>query len=78
MSIKFNFFWGDYFKQVTTMLIGTSPELELGLFTLCFRTRLNKRCPVSLGGNEFIIKTKTVDQKAGSRQTPFNTAYFSL
>ena len=40
------------------MLIGMSPELEMALYTLCFRTRENgKLCYVSLDNTQFSIKT---------------------
>ncbi|XP_015608347.1 poly(U)-specific endoribonuclease homolog [Cephus cinctus] len=44
-------------KPVTTMFIGTSPELEMALYTVCFFARPDKPCPVSLGGTKFNIMT---------------------
>lgn len=34
----------------STMLIGTSPELEMSLYTLCFLVHPGSVCPVQLGG----------------------------
>lgn len=34
----------------STMLIGTSPELEMSLYTLCFLVHPDSICPVQLGG----------------------------
>ena len=59
MVIKFTFKWDSYLKPVTSMLVGTSPELEIALFTLCFYTRPDRDCRVSLGGEEFKLKTHT-------------------
>ncbi|XP_044579546.1 poly(U)-specific endoribonuclease homolog isoform X2 [Cotesia glomerata] len=50
---KFN----DIDKPVTTMFVGTSPELEMALYTVCFLTRPDSSCPVSLGGSKFNIVT---------------------
>ncbi|XP_015114087.1 poly(U)-specific endoribonuclease homolog [Diachasma alloeum] len=44
-------------KPVTTMFIGTSPELEMALYTVCFFVRPEQTCPVSLGGTKFNIVT---------------------
>lgn len=44
-------------KPVTTMFIGTSPELEMSLYTVCFLVRPDASCPVSLGGTKFNIIT---------------------
>ena len=56
-SIKFRFFWDDYVKKNTGMLIGPSPELEMALFTLCYLFRPDGDCIVSLAGDSFIIRT---------------------
>ncbi|KAL7294733.1 hypothetical protein TKK_0012025 [Trichogramma kaykai] len=44
-------------KPVTNIFIGTSPELEMALYTVCFLTRPDTKCPVSLGGTKFNIIT---------------------
>ena len=56
--IWFGFEWDSYRKPVTTMLVGPSPELELALFTLCFKVRPGSKCGVTLGDTEFEIQTK--------------------
>ncbi|XP_057318665.1 endoribonuclease CG2145 [Microplitis mediator] len=53
LHAKFN----DIDKPVTTMFVGTSPELEMALYTVCFFTRSESSCPVSLGGSKFNIIT---------------------
>ncbi|XP_017892094.1 poly(U)-specific endoribonuclease homolog [Ceratina calcarata] len=45
----------DIVQPVSTLFVGTSPELEFALYTMCFFTRPNNLCPVSLAGHEFSI-----------------------
>ncbi|XP_043255452.1 poly(U)-specific endoribonuclease homolog [Colletes gigas] len=51
----------DVVQPVTTIFVGTSPELEFALYTMCFFTRPNNVCPVSLGGTEFMIIVSRVN-----------------
>ncbi|XP_045528271.1 uridylate-specific endoribonuclease D [Pieris brassicae] len=44
-------------KPVGTMFIGTSPELEMSLYTLCYVTRVDNDCKLKLGNNEVDIVT---------------------
>ncbi|XP_014218463.1 poly(U)-specific endoribonuclease homolog [Copidosoma floridanum] len=44
-------------KPVTNIFVGTSPELEMALYTICFYARPDTLCPVSLGGTKFNIIT---------------------
>lgn len=46
-------------KPVDTMFVGTSPELEMALYSLCFLTRADRSCPLSLGGKDFNLRTHT-------------------
>lgn len=42
-------------KPVNSMFIGTLPELEMALYTVCFE--MDRRpCHVSLAGNRFAIR----------------------
>ena len=63
MPIKIKFEWGSYVKSKASFLIGTSPELEMALFTLCLTFRANKDCTVRLGGTDFNIKTAVDEGK---------------
>ncbi|XP_024882927.1 poly(U)-specific endoribonuclease homolog [Temnothorax curvispinosus] len=54
MHAKFN----GYDKPVASMFVGTSPELEMALYTVCFYARPDGNCPVSLGGTKFNIITR--------------------
>ncbi|XP_011871952.1 PREDICTED: poly(U)-specific endoribonuclease homolog [Vollenhovia emeryi] len=53
MHAKFN----GYDKPIVSVFIGTSPELEMALYTVCFYARPDGNCPVSLGGTKFNIIT---------------------
>ncbi|XP_065334786.1 endoribonuclease CG2145-like isoform X2 [Cloeon dipterum] len=55
--VKHHFTWNNVTKPVGSMFIGTSPELEMALYTVCFLTRPDNKCPVRLGGEPFFIKT---------------------
>ncbi|XP_076625919.1 endoribonuclease Arlr [Colletes latitarsis] len=47
-------------RKMSTMFIGTMPELEIALYTLCFFTRPNRKCKVSFTGFKFGIQTYTL------------------
>lgn len=55
--IKIHAKFNGHDKPVTTMFVGTSPELEMALYTVCFYARPDGPCPVSLGGTKFNIVT---------------------
>lgn len=57
--LKLHYKWENLVKPVGSMFVGTSPELEMALYTLCFLARPDKKCPVSLGGKQFFITTHT-------------------
>lgn len=41
------------------MFVGTSPELELALYTVCFALRPDADCLLSFSGKTFTVKTHT-------------------
>ena len=47
--MSFGFNWDLYVKNMTTMLVGPSTELELALYTLCFKARPGRYCNMNLG-----------------------------
>ncbi|XP_034940321.1 poly(U)-specific endoribonuclease homolog [Chelonus insularis] len=51
----------DIIQPVTTIFVGTSPELEMALYTICFYTRPNYQCPIKLANNEFMIIANRVN-----------------
>ncbi|CAL8132900.1 unnamed protein product [Orchesella dallaii] len=44
-------------KNVASSFIGTSPELEFALYTVCFYARPNGLCPVNFYENRFNLRT---------------------
>ncbi|XP_037083820.1 poly(U)-specific endoribonuclease-D-like [Pollicipes pollicipes] len=75
MVIKFSFKWHNHLKPVTSMMIGTSPELEIALYTLCFYARPDQNCRVSLGGKDVVVKTHTY---RSSGKSMIGSAYVDL
>ena len=73
--ILFKFAWGDYMKHQTSMMIGISPELSMALYTICFKTRPDRDCYVSLGGEDFRIRTVT---QTKNNKRKLRNAHFRL
>uniref|UniRef100_S4P3D5 Poly(U)-specific endoribonuclease-like protein n=1 Tax=Pararge aegeria TaxID=116150 RepID=S4P3D5_9NEOP len=44
-------------KPVDTMFVGTSPELEIAIYTLCYVTRVGNDCKLKLGNKDLDIVT---------------------
>lgn len=61
--IKLRFDWMNEEKPVGSMFIGTTPELEMALYTVCFITRPDSNCPVQLAGYKFSIQTWTYNSR---------------
>ncbi|KAM4796056.1 uridylate-specific endoribonuclease [Rhinophrynus dorsalis] len=53
------FHWDGFYKEVGSQFIGSSPEFDFSIYTLCFIARPGKRCKISLGGHELVIQTYT-------------------
>uniref|UniRef100_A0A8C5LLG8 Protein endoU n=1 Tax=Leptobrachium leishanense TaxID=445787 RepID=A0A8C5LLG8_9ANUR len=51
--------WGSYLKSISSIFLGSSPEFELAIYTLCYVTRPDSQCTVSLGGISSRIQTYT-------------------
>ncbi|KAM6330787.1 uridylate-specific endoribonuclease-like [Alca torda] len=51
------FSWDGFYKEVGSAFIGSSPEFEFGLYTLCFIARPGRACHLSLGGYSLSIQT---------------------
>ncbi|XP_060776285.1 uridylate-specific endoribonuclease A [Neoarius graeffei] len=56
------FMWDGYYKSIGSALIGSSPEFDLAVYTLCYVTRPGKHCRLSFGGNQQTIQTYTWDK----------------
>jgi len=61
-GISFTFTWNGTSKPYGSMYLGTSPELELALYSICFLTRPDSKCHVSLDGQDVYIQTWTFNQ----------------
>lgn len=72
--LKVHFRWSNVIKHSGSMFVGTSPELEMALYTVCFFTRPDDRCPLSLGGKTFGIQTRRYYLR-GNKGTVIGTAY---
>lgn len=59
LLMKLRFTYNTYNKPVNSMFIGTSPELEMAIYTVCFAVRPDANCPVSLGQKTFEMQTHT-------------------
>lgn len=57
--VKYRFAYNGVIKPVNAMFVGTSPDLEMSLYTLCFAVRADRECNVSLGGQKLNIRTHT-------------------
>ncbi|KAM8977550.1 uridylate-specific endoribonuclease D-like [Pelodytes ibericus] len=51
--------WNTYSKSLGSLFIGSSPEFDIAVFTLCYVTRPDSLCTVSLGGLSLKIQTYT-------------------
>lgn len=66
-GLSFTFKWGDEQKPYASMMIGTSPEFELSLYTTCLLVRGDKKCQVSLGGKPVTVTTHVFNRPRGVR-----------
>ncbi|XP_028156226.1 poly(U)-specific endoribonuclease homolog [Ostrinia furnacalis] len=55
--IKLHFNQQGVDKPVDSLFIGTSPELEMALYTVCFLTRVDDDCNVKLAGKDVKVMT---------------------
>ncbi|XP_041438509.1 poly(U)-specific endoribonuclease-A isoform X2 [Xenopus laevis] len=51
------FYWDGFYKEVGSQFIGSSPEFDFSIYTLCFISRPGKKCKISLGGHGLSIQT---------------------
>jgi len=66
-GLSFTFKWGEEQKPFASMLIGTSPEFELALYTTCLLARGDEKCSVTLGGEPVSITTHVFTRPGGVR-----------
>ncbi|XP_077339895.1 uridylate-specific endoribonuclease [Lithobates pipiens] len=51
------FHWDGFLKEVGSQFIGSSPEFDFAMYTLCFISRPGKKCTISMDGHEIAIRT---------------------
>ncbi|KAM9230873.1 uridylate-specific endoribonuclease isoform 3-T3 [Dugong dugon] len=74
LAMQFN--WDGYYKEVGSAFIGSSPEFEFALYSLCFIARPSKVCPLSLVGYPLAIQTYTWNKSTyGNGKKYIATAY---
>ena len=56
------FTWNGVIKKHGSMFIGTSPELEMALYTICFITKKGEACNMKLNNVPIQIKTSEITQ----------------
>lgn len=64
--ISLQFAWGPERKEVSSIFIGTSPEFELALYTLCFVAGAEENI-VTIAGYEVKIRTYHIHSKYGDK-----------
>ncbi|XP_075447817.1 uridylate-specific endoribonuclease isoform X2 [Ascaphus truei] len=70
------FHWDGFMKEVGSQFIGSSPEFDFAVYSLCFITRPGRICKVSLGGHSLSIQTYTWTQTSyGNGKKFIATAY---
>ncbi|KAK8382147.1 hypothetical protein O3P69_015245 [Scylla paramamosain] len=52
--------WEGHMKNIGSMFIGTSPELEMATYTVCFLARPDSLCPVQMSNQQFHVQTWTI------------------
>ncbi|CAL4087491.1 unnamed protein product [Meganyctiphanes norvegica] len=55
--LELSFEWQGNTRSLDNMFIGSSPELELALYTLCYWAKLGEKCHVQLNNHKFVIHT---------------------
>eukprot|EP00094_Tigriopus_californicus_P010933 TCALIF_10547-PA protein Name:"Similar to endou Poly(U)-specific endoribonuclease (Paralichthys olivaceus)" AED:0.38 eAED:0.38 QI:102/0.83/0.85/1/1/1/7/69/394 len=56
------FKWNGDMKCIGSMFVGTPPELDLAMYTVCFLTRGGGKCTLSYNDQEFYITTYDLQQ----------------
>jgi poly(U)-specific endoribonuclease len=56
-GISFTYTWDGTPKPYGSMFLGTSPELEMALYTTCLMTRPDAKCHITLEGTDVYIQT---------------------
>lgn len=57
--LRIHYTWKDTNKPVGTLFVGTSPELELALYSTCYLGCPNQKCEFTLNNKPIYIQTYT-------------------
>lgn len=57
--LKIHYTWKGTNKPVGTLFVGTSPEFELALYSVCYLARPNNKCDFTLNNQPVFIQTYT-------------------
>ncbi|XP_075222608.1 endoribonuclease Arlr-like isoform X3 [Lycorma delicatula] len=57
--LRIHFTWNGITKPVGTLFVGTTPELELALYSVCYLAYPNERCDFTLDNKMIFIQTYT-------------------
>ena len=60
-----HFLWDGLEKKRGSMFVGTSPEFDLALYTLCMIARPGQTCNTSIQGTTVSIQTYDVSHASG-------------
>jgi poly(U)-specific endoribonuclease len=52
-----SFEWLNNNKPIGGYFVGSSPEFEFALYSVCWYARPNAQCPLKLNGNSMFIQT---------------------
>nr|XP_033792396.1 poly(U)-specific endoribonuclease-D-like [Geotrypetes seraphini]XP_033792397.1 poly(U)-specific endoribonuclease-D-like [Geotrypetes seraphini]XP_033792398.1 poly(U)-specific endoribonuclease-D-like [Geotrypetes seraphini] len=55
--LAFQYKWSNYLKTLGSFFVGSSPEFDIAIYTLCFKTRPDKLCKIRLDGKAAQIQT---------------------
>ncbi|CAG0893665.1 unnamed protein product [Cyprideis torosa] len=61
--VQVSFKFRDYCKDITSLLIGSSVELEMAILTVCWFARPNGGCPAQMGRFNVTVMTFVQDMK---------------
>ncbi|XP_022192297.1 poly(U)-specific endoribonuclease homolog isoform X2 [Nilaparvata lugens] len=65
--LTLRFKWNDKMKKIGSFFIGTSPEFEMALYSMCFILRNNKKCKFHLNGSKLFVRTYSICNKDNKR-----------
>lgn len=64
-AVAASFSWNGQRKPLSSFFIGTSPEFDLAVYTVCAMEHIDGVCKVQLGGVRYKIQTYDISHKDG-------------